>query len=171
MGKLVNKRHEAFCKEYLVDLNATRAYRDVYSAAQKVSEVNGCKLLSNTKVSQRISELKKKVTKKVEITIDGQLSFLKNARDIDLTHWYTLGSRGMSMEQFDSMPKELRILVTGAKKKVNNEGHETIEVTFFSKEKAVELLGKYKEMWTDKKKIEGGLTVTTIEQLVEEDEE
>lgn len=58
----LNRKQELFCIEYVKTLNATQAYKAVYSTkskpiAQSTAEVNGCKLLKDTRVKQRIDEL------------------------------------------------------------------------------------------------------------------
>ena len=60
MPKLKNERHELFCREYLIDLNATRAYGAVYKTKGKKAEASGCRLLGNAKVKERLAELFKK---------------------------------------------------------------------------------------------------------------
>ena len=47
-----------FCDEYLIDFNATRAYKAAYKSCRKdeTANVNGSKLLRNTKVKEYIAE-------------------------------------------------------------------------------------------------------------------
>lgn len=69
MAKLKNKKHELFCQEYLIDLNATKAAeRAGYSA--KTANEQGARLLANVSVQSRISELMTKREKRTEITQD-----------------------------------------------------------------------------------------------------
>lgn len=69
MAKLSSARHERFCREYVIDGNATQAYiRAGYSengAAQSAAA-----LLRNPKISSRIAELQRKVAEKAEITAE-----------------------------------------------------------------------------------------------------
>ena len=69
--KLSNKRHQAFCDEYLINgMNATQAYLTVYKSVNKkiTAEVNGSKLLSNTKVKAYIEERQAVASEKSELT-------------------------------------------------------------------------------------------------------
>ena len=50
----IEARHKLFAAEFAIDMNATRAYKKIYNCTQKTAEVNGCKLLSNTKVMEMI---------------------------------------------------------------------------------------------------------------------
>ena len=54
----MTKKQKIFADEYLIDLNATRAYRVAYPSVKKdeTAAVNGSKLLRNTKVQEYISE-------------------------------------------------------------------------------------------------------------------
>ena len=63
-------KQKIFADEYLIDLNATRAYKVAYSSCKKdeAAAVNGSKLLRNTKVAEYIQERMKERSKRTEIT-------------------------------------------------------------------------------------------------------
>lgn len=66
MQKLSAKQ-EQFCREYLVDLNATQAaIRAGYSA--KTAQEQASRLLSNVMVAARLAELKRERAEKVAVT-------------------------------------------------------------------------------------------------------
>ena len=54
-----------FCDEYLIDLNATRAYKVAYKRCKKdeTANVNGSKLLRNTKVKEYIEQKQVEIQK------------------------------------------------------------------------------------------------------------
>lgn len=62
MAKLTDKQI-IFANEYLIDLNATRAYKKAYPNVKKdsVAAVNGNRLLRNAKVKNYIDEQLKKI--------------------------------------------------------------------------------------------------------------
>lgn len=62
MDKLTNKQM-IFANEYLIDLNATRAYKKAYPNVKKdsVAAANGNRLLRNAKVKNYIDEQLKKI--------------------------------------------------------------------------------------------------------------
>lgn len=62
MAKLTNKQM-IFANEYLIDLNATRAYKKAYPNVKKdsVAAANGNRLLRNAKVKNYIDEQLKKI--------------------------------------------------------------------------------------------------------------
>ena len=59
--KPLNKKQILFCEEYIKTLNATKSYLAVYGCTQRTAEVNGCKLLSNTRIKNYIEERYKNV--------------------------------------------------------------------------------------------------------------
>lgn len=64
---LINDKQERFCKEYIIDFNATKAaIRAGYSV--KTAENQASRLLSFDKIKKYIDNLKKPIEKKLEIT-------------------------------------------------------------------------------------------------------
>lgn len=61
-----------FADEYLIDLNATRAYKHAYKNVKKdeTAAVNGSRLLRNAKVKEYIEEKMRAREKRTEITQD-----------------------------------------------------------------------------------------------------
>lgn len=73
--KLTDKQ-ERFSKEYLKDLNMTKAaVRAGYS--KKTADRMGSRLLKNVEVKKRVNELKKGIEKKLDITIERVLRELE----------------------------------------------------------------------------------------------
>lgn len=71
-----------FCKEYMIDLNATAAYKRVgYKATGNSAEVNASKLLSSPKVASRIRELKDARADELELDAYWVLRRLKDVSD------------------------------------------------------------------------------------------
>ena len=72
-------KQKMFCKEYLIDLNATQAcIRAGYS--QKTAEVQGPRLLGNVRVKSEIDRLKAIREKKVELTAEKVLEDIERVR-------------------------------------------------------------------------------------------
>ncbi len=71
MVKLTEKQ-KLFADEYLIDLNATRAYKEIYKSCKKdeTDRVNGSKLLTNTNVARYIDKRMRDREKRTEITQD-----------------------------------------------------------------------------------------------------
>ena len=67
-AKLKNDRHERFCQEYVIDLNATRAYRKVYKCSKDNARRAGSRLLKNEDVAKRVTCLQSKANTQTELT-------------------------------------------------------------------------------------------------------
>jgi phage terminase small subunit len=76
-------KQELFCREYLVDLNATQAYiRAGYAA--KGARQNAGRLMTNDDVAERLRELMAERSKRVEIEADDILRELKRLALFDI---------------------------------------------------------------------------------------
>lgn len=74
---LLTDREERFCQEYLLDLNATRAYKACASAGSNgAASVEGSRLLRKPKIQQRIQELMEQRAARLQITTDNVLQRL-----------------------------------------------------------------------------------------------
>ena len=70
MNYKLTPKQKLFADEYLIDLNATRAYKAAYKSCKKdeTANVNGSKLLRNTKVAKYIEERMNERSRRTEIT-------------------------------------------------------------------------------------------------------
>lgn len=150
-----------FCNEYIKDYNATRAYKATYPSCKKDStaNVNGSKLLSNTNIQEYIKQLQQDLTKKMNITQErvlqemARIAFgdvrklyndyggLKNIQDMDDDTAATIQSIE-SFEEYDGYGND--------REKIGD----TKKVKLYSKEKALDMLGKYFGMFKEKIEIE-----------------
>ena len=79
MGSL-NAKQEAFCREYIIDLNGTQAaIRAGYS--ERTAQEQSSRLLSNVMVSDRVAELKRERSSRVQIDADWVLMAAKRVYD------------------------------------------------------------------------------------------
>lgn len=68
---MLTAAQKRFVEEYLIDLNATAAYRRAgYSATGNAAEVNAARLLRNAKVTEAIAKAQAKRSERTEITQD-----------------------------------------------------------------------------------------------------
>jgi phage terminase small subunit len=85
----VTEKQKLFANEYLVDLNATRAYKAVYKSVKNddVAAQAGSRLLRNVKVADYISERMKEREKRTEITQDMVLKELASIAFDDIKNY------------------------------------------------------------------------------------
>ncbi|UXO94113.1 terminase small subunit [Pseudanabaena phage Pan5] len=80
METKLNPKQEQFCREYLIDLNATQAaIRSGYS--KRTATAIGAENLTKPNIAARIAELKAKRIEKTEITADYVLTGLKEVAE------------------------------------------------------------------------------------------
>ncbi len=133
MGKLTAKQ-EMFCKEYLVDLNATQAaIRAGYS--EKTSYSIGQENLNKPELAEVIQKLFDKRSAKTEVTAEYVITSIKSVAE-----------RCMQAEQ---------VLV---------QGEPTGEYKFDASgaNKSLELLGRHLKLFTDKVELGGEVQITQI---------
>lgn len=80
----LTERQNRFCEEYVIDLNATRAYREAYPhvKSEGTARSNSSRLLTNANIQNRISELQRERSERTGITAD---TVLKELEKIALT--------------------------------------------------------------------------------------
>lgn len=139
-GRGLNPKQQAFCREYLIDLNATAAYKRAgYSAKNDhVAEASAHKLLRNAEIRQEIQRLMDKRAEKVELTAEWILAKTQKLaliclgeEEIETTN---LKGELVKRRRFDSL---------GAGR-------------------ALELLGKHKKLFTDKVEHSGSVANVTV---------
>mgnify|MGYP002860997238 FL=1 len=172
----MTEKQKIFADEYLIDLNATRAYRVAYPSVKKdeAAAVNGSKLLRNTKVQEYISERMQERQQRTEVTQDmvvKELAAIAFARATDYVEIRSNGVCGTVVIKPTTNLSDRQIrAIAGIK-----EGANGIEIKLNDKEKALELLGRHLGMWNDKIKVDGevttnnpfeGLTTEELKKLV-----
>ncbi|EML5901694.1 TPA: terminase small subunit [Citrobacter freundii] len=162
-------KQDMFCREYLIDLNATQAaIRVGYSA--KTANRTATKLLSKAVIQNRIAELKAKRNEHVGIDADYVLRRLVEIDQMDVLD--ILNDDG-SLKPITSWPKAWRISLTGLdiSTTIQNFDEETAEtilkkVKWPDKVKNLELLGKHVRVQAFKEQVEQKVVATHNVMLV-----
>lgn len=139
-----------FCDEYLIDCNATRAYKAAYPHIKSdgVARSNGSRLLTNANIKNYIEERL------------AEMSSAKVASAEEVIKYLTSVMRGESSSEI--------VVVTG-----DGDGFSSAERVSKSPDekerlKAAELLGKRYGLFTDKVNLEGTSKVLIVDDLDEE---
>ena len=156
-----------FCDEYLIDLNATRAYKVAYPRCKKEETANAAssRMLRNVKVQEYISEKQQEIEKRTEVTQDMVIKELaaiafskasdyaklkKMKRNVpvfdgeDIVDYKEEEYTGIEFTPTDELTEEQKKALSGIK-----EGKFGIQVDSCDKVKALELLGKHLGMFND----------------------
>ncbi|MDY5096708.1 terminase small subunit [Clostridium sp.] len=191
MAKLTEKQ-KIFANEYLIDLNATRAYKTAYPSCKKedTAAQAGSRMLRNVKVKEYIDKRMKEREIRTEITQDKVLQELamiafSNGTDfakvvekpIILNGIPVLDEEGnqrtyrdVELELTDNLPMNKKKAITAIKNTKFGIAIETAD-----KVKALELLGKHLGMFKDKLEVSGninnpyeGLSTEDLKKLIKD---
>ena len=148
----MTKKQKIFADEYLIDLNATRAYKVAYPSIKKdeIAAVNGSKLLRNTKVADYIQKRMQDRQKRTEITQDRVLEELAAIAFARATDFAEIKGGCVIIKDTSGLSEQQIKAIAGIK-----EGKFGIELKLNDKEKALELLGRHLGMFKDRVEVSG----------------
>ena len=173
----LTEKQKLFADEYLIDLNATRSYKEVYKSCKKdeTAKANGSRLLTNANLVSYIEERMKERQKRTEISQDSVLkelaaiAFAKAsdyARVIEKQAVYTT-DEGIPIPLKDDkgnplLINDVELTITDRLNEIQlkalsgiKRGKFGIEVAQCDKVKALELLGRHLGMFKDKLELSG----------------
>ena len=155
MSKL-NEKQKTFCREYLVDLNATQAYiRAGYS--EKGASVSGSQLLANPNVQAFIQKASKKRQERTEIKGDELLQFWHDLTYTPMDEMFDQGPDGTLVpKSFDQMTVRAKRCVSEMKSQFASDGTGWQSIKRLDQIKASEMLGKSLGLFKDKLEVSGG---------------
>jgi phage terminase small subunit len=180
---LLTDKQKLFADEYLIDLNATRAYKAVYKNIKNddTAAVNGNRLLRNAKVAEYIEQRMKDREKRTEITQDKVLSELAAiafangsdfAKVVDepmiINGSYVMDPDTGKLKTWESvkiiptdqLQPDKQKAIAGIKM-----GKNGIEVATCDKVRALELLGKHLGMFKEQVTLSGDLGVKIVDDV------
>jgi phage terminase small subunit len=134
----LNAKHILFVNDYMISQNATESYQKVYECTDEAARKAGSRLLTNVDIKSEIVRRQEEVNKKIEKDTGISVQWVVDS-------FKTIAERCMQAEphayDLEGNVTEWRFDSSGANK-------------------AVESIGKYLGMFTDKVKIEGGTDST-----------
>jgi phage terminase small subunit len=163
----MTEKQKIFADEYLIDLNATRAYRAAYPNCKKDSSADAAarKLLGNTRIQTYITERMEERQKRTEITQDMVLQELAAIAFARATDYVSVMGGMVEVKDTDQLSDSQIAAIAGIKETQNG-----IEVKLGSKEKTLELLGRHLGMWNDKLDVAGDMDMKIVVDYGDEDE-
>lgn len=145
MAKELTPKQQMFCKEYLIDLNATQAaIRAGYSA--KTAEWIGPQLLGKSHVSAEIQAQMDKRAAKIEITAEKVLQEIAKMAFANVKDLYD--EHGI-LKPISELPRDVAAAVQSVKVNLT-ESCAVQEVKLWDKKGTLELLGKHLRLFSDK---------------------
>lgn len=149
-------KQKLFCDEYLIDLNATRAYKVAYPNCKKdeTAKSAGSRLLTNVNLQKYIAEKMKEREKRTEITQDMVLNELAKIAFLDIRKIY---NENGSLKNIHDIDDDTAGAITSIESVEEFAGYgqdrEQIgynkKVKMSDKAKALELIGKHLGMFKE----------------------
>lgn len=148
----MTEKQKIFADEYLIDLNATRAYRKAYPSVKKdeTAAQAGSRMLRNVKVAEYIAERMQARQERTEITQDRVLEELAAIAFARATDYAEVKDDQVFIKDTAGLSKNQIKAIAGIK-----QGKFGIEVKLSDKEKALELLGRHLGMFKDRVEVSG----------------
>lgn len=145
-------KQKIFADEYLIDLNATRAYKAAYPRVKndEVARANGSRLLTNANVAEYIDRRMQDRQERTEITQDMVVEELAAIAFAKATDYAEVKDGAVIIKDTDGLTDRQIKAIAGIK-----EGKFGIEVKLNDKQKALELLGRHLGMFKDKVELSG----------------
>lgn len=155
-----------FCDEYLIDFNASRAYKTAYKSCKSdlTARTNASKLLTKTNIQKYISEKQKEIEEKTEIT---QKKIIQELAKIALFNIKDIYNENGTLKKVTELDDDTAKAISGVKilqkagameislSKTNDEiplehiPEQTVEFKTNDKTRALELLGKHLGMFKE----------------------
>lgn len=146
--KKLNARERLFIKHYLVLRNATQAaIKAGYS--QKTAAVKASQLLSKVNISEAIEAGIQGLEKKLDITAERIAEELAKIGFSDMRRIAKWGHNSVEFIPFDSLDDASAAAISEISESTTEYG-QNLKVRLHDKTKALELLGKWRKMFTDK---------------------
>lgn len=136
-----------FCDEYLIDFNATRAYKVAYKSCKKdeTARANSSRLLTIANIQEYIAEKQKEIEKRTEVTQDMVVNELVAIAFASATDFARVENNSVVIDNTDELEEKVKKAIVGIK-----EGKNGIEVSMANKMQALEMLGRHLGMFKDK---------------------
>ncbi|MPW25961.1 terminase small subunit [Alkalibaculum sp. M08DMB] len=173
MSNLTEKQ-KLFINEYLIDLNATRAYKEVYKSTKKdeTARANSSRLLKKQKIIDYLDAQMKEREKRTEITQDKVLKELAKIGFADIKDYleYKTAKTVVGYEEGEPIIDYSQIIDVIDSKNVDTSIIQEVSISkdgtfkfkLYDKQRALTDIGKHLGMFTDKTEISGDIGLKVI---------
>ena len=153
-------KQKLFCKEYLIDFNATRAAKAA-GYSPKTAQRMGSENLSKPLLQEQIQKEMKAREYRTDVTSDRVINEIALLAFSDLRHYTEIGEDGeIKIKRWDEMPEHLsRAVETISEDRIIRENpdgtqiivHDKVKYKLHSKPRALELLFKHLGLGAEEK--------------------
>lgn len=148
-------KQRAFCREYMVDLNATQAcQRAGYKVKPKNADKLGSQLLGNTRVQAQIKKLQAKRLKRLDITAENVLRELAKIGFSSIKDFVEWEGVRVDLKNSDEISDEKAAVIAELSQTVTHTSANT-KIKLHDKVRALNLLGRHLQLFIDRVAIGG----------------
>jgi len=144
---MVNDKQERFCREYVIDFNATQAaIRAGYS--KRSSSTHGYRLLKNDEIQTRIKEIAQDAVDRVSLRQDRVLEEIARVAFADIRKLFNADG---TLIPIADLPEEVAAALGSVDIQTSDDDVPvtTTKIRMADKLKALEQLGRYFKLFTD----------------------
>lgn len=158
MAKLT-ERQKKFCKEYVIDLNATRAAISA-GYSEKGAGEQGYKLLGKTQIQKEIAKIGRPIKEELEsrfnITKERVLEEIARNAFLDPRRLY---DNNGNIRPITDLDEDVARAISGVEVQSDQMGAVTKKIKVNDKSKNLEMLAKYLRLFTEKIEVTKGVQV------------
>lgn len=169
MSDKLSKKQEQFCREYLVDLNATQAaIRAGYS--KKTAKSQGNRLMTDVDIQARVQSLMDERVERTNVTADNVLREIARLGFSDMRELFD--DEG-NVRPLTELSDDAAAAIQGADivtSRIGDDGDTTVttsKIKLADKKAALELLGKHLKLFKDQHELSGSVDVNSTVEFVE----
>ncbi len=165
--KGLTRKQRAFCEEYVKNFNgAQSAVRAGF--AEKSANRAATRLLSLDHVQSYLGELLEEAAERNGVQVDEIVQELKRIAFADIGEFGKITEKGeLLVKRFDELLPEQRKCIAEIVRTETNQGAVSFRFKLHDKMRALEMLGKYKGMFTEKREIDNTEKVIYVTEPVE----
>lgn len=157
----MTEAQKRFCNEFLIDLNATRAYKVAYPNCKKdeTARANGSRLLTKANIQEYVAEKMKEREQRTEVTQD---MVIKELAKIAFFNPKNIFGDNNTLKDIVSLDDDIASVITSVETLEEYDGYgedrekigNTTKVKLADKMKALEMLGRHLGMFKDKVEVD-----------------
>lgn len=152
--KRPTQKQRMFAKEYIIDLNASRAYKKVYKCKEETARINSSRLLTNANnkhVQEYIQQLINKRAVKLELKAQDVVDEIRKLAFGNATDFIELKDGRIRVKDLQEIDTTF---ISGAKEVFDKDGcFLGIELKFHDKSKNLDMLMRHLGQYKDKVEI------------------
>lgn len=143
-GWTINQKQSRFIDEYLIDLNATRAYGEVYTGCSyETSQANGHKLLRNTEIKKEIEKRLDESMRSLKLTRERILTEYEKIAFSNIDDFMKFDGEVALLKPSEEIPTQQKACIQEINTTTGKDGEGSLKFKLYDKMKALESLAKY----------------------------